>query len=292
MAASKECIVQRIAGYTVMSNHHLRDKRLSLKSKGLLSVILSLPEDWDYTIAGLALICDCGRDMIREALKELTEAGYVSRERMRTEGGQLAGTQYTIREIPVEAASPMSDFPTQVKPTLEEPTLEEPTLGNPTELIKEELITDESNTPSDAREPQKPKRNRKEQPKDVLDAGQLKALLVDETAKLGNQFQLTPQQKNDLYLIAKAWYAPRTLKGKNATPPLHTKGSVTKLYADIRRLAERLGFPTAVEIFQDALDSGHTKINDPRARIGWKPPGGGKMAPAPQRPADLGEAWD
>ena len=118
----------------------------------------------------------------------------------------------------------------------------------------------------------------------------MRNLLIAKTDELGNQFHLDPNQKNGLFLIAKAWYSPRTLKGKNATPPLHTEGSVTKLYGDIRRLAERLGFPTAVEIFQDALNSGHTKINDPRARIGWAPPKGRGMEP-PKSGGNLGVEW-
>lgn len=286
--AATECIVQRTAGYTVMSNHHLRDKRLSLKAKGLLSVILSLPEDWDYTIAGLAAITDTGKDAISAALKELEKAGYINRSRIRTEGGQLGGTQYIIREIPADVSQPMAGFPAQANPTLEKPTLE-----NPTEIIKDQSITDESNTPSDAAAQPKAhqgRRKNQDKPKDELDAGQMRNLLIAKTDELGNQFQLDPSQKNGLFLIAKAWYSPRTLKGKNATPPLHTEGSVTKLYGDIRRLTERLGFPTAVEIFQDALNSGHTKINDPRARIGWAPPKG-RGAAAPKSDGNLGVEW-
>lgn len=158
MAASKECIVQRIAGYTVMSNHHLRDKRLSLKAKGLLSVILSLPEDWDYTIAGLSAITDTGKDAISAALKELEKSGYISRSRIRTEGGQLGGTQYIIREIPVEASQPMAGFPVQAEPAQEEPTQE-----NPTQLITKGSITDESNPPvsPETGEPPKEPKGRK-----------------------------------------------------------------------------------------------------------------------------------
>ena len=68
--------VERNTGYTVMSNHHLRNKELSLKAKGLLSQMLSLPEDWDYTLAGLSLINREKIDAIREAVRELENAGY------------------------------------------------------------------------------------------------------------------------------------------------------------------------------------------------------------------------
>ena len=154
MAENKrECVVQRATGYTVMSNYHLRDANLRLEDVGLLSKILSLPEDWDYTIAGLAKICSCGKDKIRKSLQSLEKAGYISRSRVRAEDGTLGGTQYIIRETPEQSAQPMSGFPTQVEPTQAEPTLE-----NPTELnTKEELITKGTNPPIS---PDKPKAER------------------------------------------------------------------------------------------------------------------------------------
>ena len=81
--------VERNKGYTVMSNHHLRNKELSLKAKGLLSQMLSLPEDWDYTLAGLSFINREKIDAIREAVKELERAGYIVRSRERDEKGRL-----------------------------------------------------------------------------------------------------------------------------------------------------------------------------------------------------------
>ena len=69
--------VERTSDYTVMSNYHLRDKRLSLKAKGLLSQMLSLPEDWDYTLAGLCYINRESKDAIRTAIRELEQAGYI-----------------------------------------------------------------------------------------------------------------------------------------------------------------------------------------------------------------------
>jgi len=82
--------VERNKGYTVMSNHHLRNKELSLKAKGLLSQMLSLPEDWDYTLKGLSLINREKIDAIREAIKELERAGYIVRSRERDEKGGKA----------------------------------------------------------------------------------------------------------------------------------------------------------------------------------------------------------
>ena len=71
--------VERNKGYTVMSNYHLRDRNLSLKSKGLLSQMLSLPEDWDYTLKGLSSINKESIDAIRTAVWELEKAGYITR---------------------------------------------------------------------------------------------------------------------------------------------------------------------------------------------------------------------
>ena len=164
--------VERNTGYTVMSNHHLRNKELSLKAKGLLSQMLSLPEDWDYTLAGLSHINREKIDAIREAVKELEKAGYIVRSRERDEKGRLRGADYVIYEQPQpkepEAATssekpptsdlptlenPTLDNPTLEKPTLEKPTLEKPTLENPTQLnkdisSKEQSITDLSSTHS------------------------------------------------------------------------------------------------------------------------------------------------
>ena len=135
--------VERNTGYTVMSNHHLRNKELSLKAKGLLSQMLSLPEDWDYTLAGLSYINREKIDAIREAVRELEKAGYIVRSRERDEKGRLRGTEYIIYEQPQQ---PISDYPTLENPTLDNPMLEKPTLENPTQLNKDILNTDLLNT--------------------------------------------------------------------------------------------------------------------------------------------------
>ena len=90
--------VERNTGYTVMSNHHLRNKELTLKAKGLLSQMLSLPEGWDYTLAGLSRINREKIDAIREAVKELEKAGYIVRSRERDGKGRLRGAEYVIYE--------------------------------------------------------------------------------------------------------------------------------------------------------------------------------------------------
>ena len=130
--------VERTGDYTVMSNHHLKNRALSLKAKGLLSLILSLPDDWDYTLRGLAYISLESVDSVRKAVTELENEGYITRTRTRDEQGRLRGTEYIIREQPV-SEEPISEKPVSEKPILENPTLDnpaqaKPTLENPTQL--------------------------------------------------------------------------------------------------------------------------------------------------------------
>ena len=110
------CRVEKNKNYTVMANTHLGDARLSLKAVGLLSKMLSLPEDWDYTIGGLTRICREGKDAIRAAIVELEEAGYIQRRQLHDETGAFSGNEYVIYE------SPLSGFPSTEKPLTENPT--------------------------------------------------------------------------------------------------------------------------------------------------------------------------
>ena len=136
--------VEKSRGYTVMSNHHLRNKELSLKAKGLLSQMLSLPEDWDYTLAGLSHINRESIDAIRTAVWELEKAGYITRRQGRDEKGKMAAIEYTIYEQPQPPSleNPILENPTTDKPVLENPTTENPTSDNPTQINKEEQRTD------------------------------------------------------------------------------------------------------------------------------------------------------
>ena len=113
-----------------MANHHLRNKELSLKAKGLLSLMLSLPEDWDYTVKGLAYICKDGIDSINGTIKELEEQGYVLRKRLRNDKGQLTTTEYTILEQP-QSLDTSGSQPKREKPILDNPTLEKPIQESP-----------------------------------------------------------------------------------------------------------------------------------------------------------------
>ena len=147
--------IEKTRDYTVMANHHLRNTKLSLKAKGLLSLMLSLPEDWDYTTKGLAKICKDGVDSICSTVNELEEHGYVIRERIRNAKGQLTDIQYTILEQPKPSQSgqgkPKQENPVLGNPVLGSPEQEEPEQGNPAQLNTKKssnqgLNTDLSNT--------------------------------------------------------------------------------------------------------------------------------------------------
>ena len=121
--------VEKNKGYTVMSNHHLRNKELTLKAKGLLSQMLSLPENWDYTLAGLSHINKESIDAIRTAVLELEKAGYIERSQGRDEKGKMTAITYTIYEQPIS-------------PVLEKPKTDNPTSENPMQLNKDIQNTD------------------------------------------------------------------------------------------------------------------------------------------------------
>ena len=126
-----------------MSNHHLRNKALSLKAKGLLSLMLSLPEDWDYTTRGLASICKEGVDSVCATVRELEAAGYIIRRRIRDKNGQMRGMEYTVLEEPQppqpepEQAEPSCAKPEQIKPKQEKPVQANPAQLNTKEQKKE-----------------------------------------------------------------------------------------------------------------------------------------------------------
>lgn len=158
--------IEKNKNYTVMANYHLRDISLSLKAKGLLSLMLSLPEGWDYTTKGLACICKDGVDSICSTVKELENAGYVQRRRLRNELGHLTEIEYTILEKPVRTAASEESLPDssekagtppkREKPVLDDPVLDNPELAfpeqeepeqeNPAQLNIQESITEKSIT--------------------------------------------------------------------------------------------------------------------------------------------------
>ena len=130
--------IDKTKDYTVMANFHLRDKSLSLKAKGLLSLMLSLPEDWDYTTKGLAYICKDGVDSICAAVKELENAGYVQRKRNRNSQGRLTNVEYTILEKPISTPEVPQAAKRDKSPKRENPVLDNPVLENPKQDIPEQ----------------------------------------------------------------------------------------------------------------------------------------------------------
>ena len=137
--------IERTRDYTVMSNHHLRNEKLSLKAKGLLSMMLSLPENWNYTTRGLAAICKEGVDAIGGALRELETAGYIVRHQLRDRHGRISDTEYVIYEQP-QPKKPDTPSPDTDAPDTENPYMEKPDTEKPAELNIEKSNTQKSIT--------------------------------------------------------------------------------------------------------------------------------------------------
>lgn len=134
--------VMKNTGYTTMSNRHLRDKTLSLKGKGLLSMLLSLPDEWHYSVNGLAAICKEGRSAVLSTLQELEHSGYVNRRQTRDAAGHMGGSEYDIYETPED--NPLFKAPQSVKPQSENPTTDNPTAEKPSPEFRPQLRTNES----------------------------------------------------------------------------------------------------------------------------------------------------
>lgn len=125
--------VEKSKNYTVMSNEHLRNREMSLKAKGLLSQMLSLPDTWDYSLEGLARINREGIDAIRTAIQELERFGYLERRRVRDPLGRLAGTEYIVHERSIKGARRRKPDPDPGRP--DAPASENPMLDFPMQDI-------------------------------------------------------------------------------------------------------------------------------------------------------------
>ena len=130
--------IVRKSGFTHIPNPPLRDQALTLQSKGLFCMMLSLPEGWDFTVGGLAAVCGCGRDKIRACLRNLEAAGYLLREQGHGSDGQFAGNVYVLYD---EKCAPLPGFPSTGKPSTENPLTENPT------QYKKDIIQERENTP-------------------------------------------------------------------------------------------------------------------------------------------------
>ena len=151
--------VERTKDYTVMSNYHLKDTALSLKAKGLLSMFLSFPDDWNYTTRGLASICKEGVEAIGNTIKELEKAGYIVRRQLRGANGRITDTEYVIYEkpqppepkdanpdTPPDTGIPDTTSPDTGNPDMVEPDMAAPYMENPAQLNTKKSITKKSNT--------------------------------------------------------------------------------------------------------------------------------------------------
>lgn len=144
MAVSR---VEKNKGYTVMSNYHLQDRKLTLKAKGMLSLMLSLPDTWDYTLRGLAAICVEGIDGVRVTVKELENNGYITRHQGRDQKGKLSNIEYVIYEQPC-LEKPYTENPITATPCTALPHTVNPTQLSNNQVITQKEITDLSNTQS------------------------------------------------------------------------------------------------------------------------------------------------
>lgn len=142
-------LVQKTDNYTVLSNFHFKEKKMSLKAKGLLSLMLSLPDTWDYSIAGLVTLSKDGKDSVMSALTELEKFGYLTRRRVTNSKGQFDGVEYTIYEEP-QKEKPIAEKQNEGKQNAEKPTQLSKDLINSSSLQEEdnkELNTNEAVTP-------------------------------------------------------------------------------------------------------------------------------------------------
>lgn len=222
--------VEKSKDYTVMSNFHLRDSSLSLKAKGLLSQMLSLPEEWDYTLSGLAAINKEGVDAIRAAVQELEQAGYIQRRQTQDENGKFAGNEYVIHESPV-CDSPLLDFPTTDNPITEnpltgKPSTEKPLSGKPLSENPTELNIDILNKDL------KKKKNKKEKPTKPapLSEDALRTLVKDYIQRIATD-RWSREDKNGLYSLVVELYNP--CREVRKAHPMRTVRSVNRTFRNL-----------------------------------------------------------
>lgn len=241
--------VEKTKNYTTMSNHHLRDKNLSLKAKGLLSQMLSLPEDWDYTLKGLSVINKEKVDAIRSAVKELEQAGYLVRGRERDEKGQLGKTEYLIREVPLNQQQEQSSENQSKKPKA--PAAE----GSPrkvSETPAEDLIPP-SQTPDPAFSTQEDTLDKSSVIPDktsvflnypMLDEPMLDFPILDNPTQINTEEQITDSQNKDYYSDSIPQTSPHKEAHRNPTPKENRAEEKEKkeYYSIWQRLKENISY--------------------------------------------------
>ena len=239
--------VEKSRDYTVMSNYHLRDTSLSLKAKGLLSQMLSLPEGWDYTLSGLSEINRESKDAIRSAVNELEKAGYIVRHQTTDNNGKFSANEYIIHEQPV-SAPPLLDFPTTEKPSSEKPSSENPT----------QLNIDISNKDISKKKNKKEKSGNQKTAKETVDPLPLFVAWIDGTFP-----DHLPHSKNALYQ-ALVRFSENCIAIKR---PMQSKGAVTALCNRLMRIADGARDPLQlmVDLLDTATSSGWQSVYPPKS---------------------------
>ena len=256
--------VEKNQNYSVMSNYHLRDENLTLKAKGLLSQMLSLPDGWDYTLTGLAQINREGKDAIRTAVQELEQAGYIIRRQTHDSAGNFAGNEYIIHEQPTtlptaqayaeygpEEESPLSENPTTDAPSLENPSSEKPSTENPTQLNKD--ISSKDNK----------RKNKKKKPTYTpLTDEQLSAYVIQCIKAIATPIW-TNEAKNAVYIHVMQLYSE--YREVRKARPMRTETSVRRTFEKLQRWAG--DNPVAmIEILAEALANGWQGIQPPHGQ--------------------------
>ena len=256
--------VEKNQNYSVMSNYHLRDENLTLKAKGLLSQMLSLPDGWDYTLTGLAKINREGKDAIRTAVQELEQAGYIIRRQTHDSAGNFAGNEYIIHEQPTtlptaqayaeygpEKEAPLSENPTTDAPSLENPSSEKPSTENPTQLNKD--ISSKDNK----------RKNKKKKPTYTpLTDEQLSTYVIQCIKAIATPIW-TNEAKNAVYIHVMQLYSE--YREVRKARPMRTETSVRRTFEKLQRWAR--GNPVAmIEILAEALANGWQGIQPPHGQ--------------------------
>lgn len=288
--------VEKSKDYTVMSNHHLRNSELSLKAKGLLSQILSLPEGWDYTLAGLAAINREGLAAVRSAVQELEAAGYILRRQTRDATGKLSGNEYVIYEQPVATdqspAEPEPDeLPAEVSPEdvplCDFPTTDNPSTENPLSENQTQLNKDISGKDKIKKKNKKKKKAATSEPKpspDELTAEQLRVKVTWWIHRVAGP-DWTLSMKEELRELIMAFYDPTRKITNDGPPPTRSEKGFTS-FSDLLLDFSKGEYGDMRTIINTAIAGGWRGIRNfdgSRKRTYYTPP--------PENTRKEGEVW-
>lgn len=265
--------VHKNENYTVLSNYHFKEKEMSLKAKGLLSLMLSLPEAWDYSAAGLVKLSKDGKDSVNGALKELEKFGYLKRSQAVNTNGTFGGYNYEIYE------KPNTDTKTE-KPKTKKPFTEKPSTEKPQQLSNKELNKKQLNTKKikDVEEKKERKQEKTHTTYDAIINGKIfndevkKALyefikmrklikkpLTDFALEklIDKLFKMTYDENTQVEILENSilnnWqdiYKPKQSK-KQATAPTEALNNVTPLFDTVIEEDDKLQYFTDVVILSD-----------------------------------------